>query len=1181
MGGSVANGKNAAVSFSLDAKYTAEDGVIVLSGVQALVRLPLDQHRADKRRGLNTATLISGYRGSPLGGIDLTLNQNAGLLREHQVVFIPGINEDLGATAVFGSQIANLMPGAKYDGVLGMWYGKSPGVDRSGDAFKHANFAGVGRNGGVLALAGDDPISKSSTLPSHSEVAFFDAHMPVLFPGNVQEILDLGRCGFELSRYSGLWVGFKVVTNIADEFSSALVAPDRVVTRDPGFQVNGSPWKHNQNPTLVAPFSLQMEREIFESRLEAAKAFAAANDLNRITISTPDDWLGIVAAGKTYYDLRQALREMGLDDSALQRSGVRLLKLGMIYPLEPNIIRKFAAGLEEILVVEEKRAFIELFLRDALYNLPERPRVVGKQDEAGRVLVPAYGELDSDELMPLLIQRIGQRVPLDHAQARVEKLRQPAAPVAIPLLPRVSHFCSGCPHNRSTVVPEGSLAGGGIGCHGMALRMDRGTVGITHMGAEGANWVGIAPFTEMRHMFQNLGDGTLFHSGSLAIRQAVAAGANITYKILYNSAVAMTGGQVVDGAMPVPELTRMLASEGVKQIYVLSDQPEKYAPDARWAEGVQIWHRDRLDEAQRILREIPGVTALIYDQECAAELRRKRRRGFVADPTLRVFINEAVCEGCGDCGVKSNCLSVQPVETEFGRKTQIHQSSCNKDYSCMDGDCPAFITINVKREPQKRARPIYEVHQALPDPEIRVGEAVSVCMTGIGGTGVVTTNQILGTAAVLSGKHIASLDQTGLSQKGGPVVSHLKISAAPLDESNKIGLGEADCYLVFDVLTGLDAKNLSRASAGKTIAVVSSSKVPTGMMVSSTEVQFPNVDRLLEAIERTTRREHNVYVDAIALAEALFDNHMAANMIVVGAAFQTGALPLTAEAIEQAINLNGVSVRMNLNAFRVGRLLVADPAWIKSVDLRRKGAVEVRPQLTPEARQLIAQVGAEGKLLRLLEIRVPELLAYQNVDYARQYVEFVKRVKDAEAQAIPGETQLSAAVARYLFKLMAYKDEYEVARLHLRQEVHQALTDQFGDDVEIHYRLHPPFLRALGMKNKLKLGRWFESVYRLLVAMRRLRGTPLDPFGYAHVRRVERELVRQYRALIEAALGQLSAENYSRAVRLAQLPDVIRGYEDVKLRNVERFWQEAQKLGFGDLRPDPRPDQPLTARADA
>jgi indolepyruvate ferredoxin oxidoreductase len=1147
--------------FTLDAKYRQEEGQILLSGVQALVRLPLDQHRADKRRGLNTATLISGYRGSPLGGLDLTLERNPGLLREHNVVFLSGVNEDLGATAVYGSQLANLFPQPKYDGVLGMWYGKGPGVDRTGDIFKHANFAGVGRHGGVLALGGDDPLSKSSTIPSHSEVAFYDALFPVLFPGNTQEILDLGRLGFELSRYSGLWVGFKIVTNVADEIAIAEVAPDRIVIADPGFVYEGRPWQARQTPMLMPPWGLEAEREIHYGRLEAAKMFAAANRLNRITIPTPDAWLGIVAPGKTYYDLREALTELGLDNAALRQYGIRLLKLEMLFPMEPGTVREFARGLEEILVVEEKRAFCEMFIRDILYNQAERPRVVGKSDENGRPLVPADSELDADRIAQIVAARLERRVHLDSITARVallEALRQRPAPLT---LSRQPYFCSGCPHNRSTVLPEGSMASAGIGCHGMALLMDRKTMGLTHMGGEGAQWVGMAPFTETKHLFQNLGDGTFFHSGSLAIRQAVASSANITYKILYNSAVAMTGGQDAAGAMPVPELTRSIAAEGVKRIIVMTDEPDKYPKSTMWAPGVEVWHRDRLDEAQRVLRDIPGVTALVYDQRCAAEKRRLRKRGKLPDPAMRVVINEAVCEGCGDCGVKSNCLSVHPVETEFGRKTQIHQSSCNKDYSCLKGDCPSFLTV-VPRITKKKERRVFIVDQTLPAPPFNVPEDANIFMMGIGGTGVVTVNQILGTAALLDGKHVRGLDQTGLSQKGGPVVSHLKIFEHATESSNKVSAGSADCYIGFDVLVATTPQNLDHARPDRTIAVVSTSQVPTGAMVTSTTVEFPEANGLITSIDRVTRKDENVYLDALGLAETLFDDHMAANMIVLGAAWQAGAIPVSADAIEDAIKLNGVSVQMNTHAFRAGRLLVADPAWVQTVTRQRLGAVASTPELSKEARALVDRVDATEELRRLLEIRVPELIAYQSAAYASEYVGFVRRVREAEAAVVPGETRLSEAVARYLFKLMAYKDEYEVARLHLKTDIARALEAEFPGGVTLQYNLHPPIFRALGLKRKIKLGTWFERCFRTLAAMKTLRGTWIDPFGFAAVRRVERQLPGEYRGLVDKALVGLSPESYERAVKLASLPDVIRGYEDIKLENVQRFRDEVRALGF-------------------
>lgn len=1171
------------IHFSLENKYTQQEGTIILSGLQALVRLPLDQHLADKRRGLNTATLISGYRGSPLGGLDFLLQQNEALLQAHQVKFEPGVNEDLAATAIFGSQLANIMPQPKYDGVLGMWYGKGPGVDRTGDIFKHAQIAGIGRNGGVLALAGDDPVAKSSTIPSHSEVALYDAQMPVLYPGNVQEVIDMGRYGFELSRYSGSWVGFKFVTNVADEFSTAVISPNRVQITIPEFAYRGRPWQPTQNPALLAPYCLDQEQEIHEGRLDAARHFAAANRLNRMTVPTSNAWLGIVAAGKTYYDVREVLYQFGLREADLERYGIRLLKIGMLYPMEPGIVRQFAQGLQEILVVEEKRSFVEMFMRDVLYNEAERPLIVGKRDENGRFLVPGHSELDADAIAVILAQRLKQKLPAEQIDARLAILRGEQQPIMLIMSnatdpARTPYFCSGCPHNRSTIVPEGSIAGGGIGCHTLAILMDRDMVGLTHMGGEGAQWVGASNFSNLNHIFQNIGDGTLFHSGSLAIRQAVAAGTNITYKILYNGAVAMTGGQHADGEIPVPELTRFLEAEGVKKVIVCSHDVTKYPSGAKWGSSVDIWERDRLDEAQRILRDIPGVTALIYDQPCATDLRRQRKRGRAVDPEQRVFINEAVCEGCGDCGVVSNCLSVFPVETEFGRKTQIHQSSCNKDYTCLDGDCPAFVTVvpaskGAEGQGSKGAlgastpQPLFNLaEESLPEPTRRVPENANLYLMGIGGTGVVTINQILATAVMLDGKQITTLDQTGLSQKGGPVVSNLKITTEPMAVSNKVAKGEADAYIVFDVLSGTTEANLAKAHKERTIAVVSSSQIPTGHMVRQTAVQFPQGQLLRQRIDSRTRSTHNIYFDAVKLSENLFGSHMPANIMVIGAAYQAGLIPINGQAIEQAIEINGVAVAANKQAFRVGRQMVVDPAWEPTQSLERVGAQVVEAPLSAEAEALVASVGASGELARLLEIRVPELVAYQNKAYAQEYVDFVQHVFAAEQRTMPSETAFSEAVARYLFKLMAYKDEYEVARLHLKTAFDEALQGQFGAGAKVTYKLHPPFLRALGMKKKLNFGAWFKPFLRLLYGLRGVRGTPLDLFGYAALRKLERALVVEYRALIEEMVAGLDAGSYETAVFLANSPDMIRGYEDVKMANVAK-WRTAvrEKKQLGQL----------------
>ena len=1164
--------RDRARTFSLADRFTLERGSVILNGSQALARLALDQHRADQAQGLNTGSLITGYRGSPLGALDMVLGQMPDLLSQHHIRFIPAVNEELAATAILGSQTANLLPNPKYDGVVGYWYGKGPGVDRSGDAFKHANLTGVGRYGGVLALAGDDPSCKSSTIPSHSEVALYDALMPTLYPGSVQEILDLGRLGIALSRFCGLWVGFKIVTDVADEYSTALVGADRVAITEPRLEVNGVQWRHRQNSALIAPYSLELEQQIHDERLDAALAFAGQNDINRIAVPTGDAWLGIVAAGKTWHDLRQAFHDIGMDDAALRGAGIRLLKLGMIFPLERGILRQFASGLEEILVIEEKRSFIEMMCKERLYGLADAPRIVGKLDETGKRLVRADNELDADEIIRVLAKRLRGRIDIPALDERLRQINQPPQLGNVPLLSRSPYFCSGCPHNRSTKVPQGSMAAAGIGCHTLAILMDRNTAGVTQMGGEGANWVGASLFSDIGHIFQNIGDGTFAHSGSLAIRQACAAGTHITFKILYNAAVAMTGGQPADGLMPVPELTHLLYAEGVERTIVVSAQPEIYGADTNWAPQAEVWHRDRMDEAQLVLRDTPGVTVLVYDQECAANLRRKRKRGYAPDPSLRIFINEAVCEGCGDCGSVSNCLSVQPVETEFGRKTQIHQSSCNKDYTCLEGNCPAFMSVIPATNGHAPAKPVFDLPREIVEPTRRVNGNANVLLMGIGGTGVVTANQVLATAAALDGLNARSLDQIGLSQKGGPVVGNLKITSEPAELAPKIGNGATDAFLVFDALTAAETKNLRRAHPQRSVAIVSTSVVPTGEMVRKSGVAYPEAQRLVDVINQGTRANDNIFIDAIGMAEALFDDHMMANMIVIGAAYQAGTLPMSAASIERAIELNGVKVDANQAAFRAGRKAVVEPGWLGSLKLGREVKIETAVSLSPAARSLVDAVGADGELKRLLEIRVPQLMAYQNEAYARKYVADVKAIYDKERAACPGKTDFSCAVARYLYKLMAYKDEYEVARLSLLPEQRRALREQFGAKAKARYHLQPPILKALGLKRKIAVGRWFEPVYRLLNRMRGLRGTPFDVFGYDKVRVIERDLIKQYRRLILAAADGLDADNHARALELARLPDMVRGYDEVKLASVERFWDEVERLGFS-LEEAPRSPQ--------
>nr|WP_051115008.1 indolepyruvate ferredoxin oxidoreductase family protein [Actinokineospora enzanensis] len=1102
-----------------------DSGPGALTGVQALGKLLVDQHRADRARGWRTAGLVSGYRGSPLAGLDIVLARNADLLAEHDIEFIPGVNEELGATVVYGSQLAPQLPGARFDGVFGLWYGKAPGVDRSTDAIKHGTWMGTTPRGGVLVVAGDDPASKSSSLPSNSTMALAEAYLPVLAPVDVADVLRLGRFGFEMSRFSGSWTGFTVVTAVGDAYEVVDLGatPDIVV---PPFEWDGKPWQSTRNPGVDIPRALAMEREVLEGRFAAASAFAAANGVNRIEGATGDARIGIISAGHTYACLRDALGRLGLTDGELARRGVRLLRLGMVYPIEPGILDRFVDGLAEVLVVEDKRAFVESQVKEALFDRAVRPRVFGKRGPDGRPLVPVTGALEADRLVTALAPYLVDRLGAEHVSVP-RPANRPR--IGLPLVNRTAFFCSGCPHNRSTVVPDGSLASAGIGCHAMTTFMDR-SVGFTQMGGEGVSWVGAAPFSETPHFFQNLGDGTFFHSGSLAVRQAVAAGTNITFKLLYNAAVAMTGGQHADGSVGPVEVTHMLHAEGVARTVVVTDEPGKYGRRPRWAPGVRVRHRDDMDAVQRELRDTAGVTVILYDQECAAEKRRKRKRGLVPDPATRVLINEAVCEGCGDCGRKSNCLSVEPVDTEFGRKTQIDQTSCNKDYSCLLGDCPSFVTV--VPGPGRKRIDRAELPADLPEPASRP-ESAALVMVGIGGTGVVTANQVLATAALLSGLDARALDQTGLSQKAGAVVSHLRLSPNRGELPGLVPAGTATAYLAFDALAATTEPNLSRCSDTHTVAVVSTSEVPTGRMVVDTAVTYPNGAELLDRIRARTADLRAF--DALDLAERLFDSTAAANFLVIGAAYQLGLLPVSAAAIERAIELNGVGVASTVQAFRAGRQAILDPAW-----------------LAGDAPEVVAPSpladGFTGELRRLLDIRLPELVAYQDEAYAHRYLAAVRRVHAAEQEAgLPGT--LSETVARNLFKLMAYKDEYEVARLHRGMQAEAEA--KFGPGTKIGYQLHPPMLRAMGMRRKLTLKRTARPAFAVLYAMRRLRGTAIDPFGHARLRKLERALVTEYEALVETLVANL--DRYDVAVHIAGLPDLVRGYEDIKTAAIEDY----------------------------
>ena len=1104
-----------ATEFELRDRLGAVAGTVAMSGQQALLRVTADQQRADAARGLDTAGLIAGYRGSPLAGVDDVYEQNRAVLDQHQVRFISGVNEDLAATMIWGSQLAHLEDDCRYDGVFGLWYGKGPGIDRSLDALRHSNISGIDPNGGVIAAVGDDPACKSSTVPSASEGVLADLNMPTLYPGSVQDVLDLGRWAYELSRFCGLWVGLKIHTDVADQYATVMVNPARL----PAVSLPDlGDWSPSQGVTLVPATAVPLEADAFGPRLDAAKAFVAANGLDRI-VGAADARLGILAAGKAYADVRSALADLDLrTDDAIAAAGIRIFKPAMIWPLEPTALGEFAGGLDEIVVVEEKRSFVESQVRDLLFDREVRPRVVGKRAPDGQPLLPDAGALTADLVTPALRDRITAVLPDAPIRRPRERIALIDATNDMPV--RQPYFCSGCPHNRSTVVPEGSVAGGGIGCHTMATWMDRDNEGLTHMGGEGAQWAGMSPFVGTPHRFQNIGDGTFFHSGSMAVRQAVSAGTNITYKILYNGTVAMTGGQDAAGNMPIPDLTRFLEAEGVVRTVVVSDDAHDY--DGELATTARIEHRDNYDAVQRELRDLPGVTAIVYDQRCAAELRRDRKRGRVETPTKRIFINEAVCDGCGDCGRVSNCMSVHPVETVFGRKTRIHQESCNYDYSCVDGNCPAFIEVEIDPDAPATQTSRASVPDGPPPPDPVVPDQATVLIVGIGGTGVVTVSQVLSTAALFDGKEAVSLDQTGLAQKGGQVISNLKIGTDVGDVAARVGGGEADTALIFDVVGGTSVDVLSRTRPGESAAVVSSVLLPTGTMVRRLGQGFPELDAFREAIESSTDPTETTWLDAEGIARHVFGSQPAANLIVVGIAYQRGLVPVSAHGIESAITQNGVAVDMNIDAFRLGRRLAAEPDLLGHLARATTPDVTEPPVPSREVADMIDGVGAGAQLRELLAWRIPELIAYQNVAYAKRYANVVARCVEAEAR-LDLDDAISRTVASQLFKLMAYKDEYEVARLHLRDGLSAEIADRFGTGATFSYLLDPPSLKKLGREKKRAIpeaaGR---AMFKGLLKTKRLRGTRLDPFGRTDERRIERELIDEYPELVGRILAGLT-----------------------------------------------------------
>ncbi|SAL87205.1 indolepyruvate ferredoxin oxidoreductase [Caballeronia arvi] len=1175
--------RKAMEAVTLDDKYALETGRAFMSGVQALVRLPLMQRARDAQAGHNTAAFISGYRGSPLGTYDQTLWQAKKHLADNHVVFKPGVNEELGVTAVWGSQQLEFDPASKkYDGVFGIWYGKGPGVDRSGDALKHANLAGTAPLGGVIALAGDDHVSKSSTLAHQSDHTFIAAGLPVFFPANVQDILDLGAHAFALSRFSGLWAGMKTVQEVVESGSSVLTDLDRVricLPEDFAVPQGGLQIRWPDDP-------LGQEARMMEYKWPAALAYVRANRLNHNVIEGPNDRLGIIASGKAYNDARQALIDLGLTNALCRELGIRLHKVSVVWPLEPQGVREFARGLREILVVEEKRSLIEQQLKDELYHCSAdaRPIVLGKyvhgdNEVAGGEwsharpaddwLLRAKADLTPSTVAKAIAGRLKKLgVPPDVAArmdvrlAQIDAAERAAADGAKVGADRLPWFCPGCPHNTSTRVPEGSLATAGIGCHGMATWMDRSTTSWSQMGGEGVSWMGQAPFSKRAHMFANLGDGTYNHSGLLAIRQSVNAGVNITYKILFNSAVAMTGGQPVDGQLDVHGMTRELTAEGVKRIVVVTDEPEKYAGAADLAPGVTVRHRDALDDVQRELRELEGATAIIYDQVCATKKRRERKRGTMADPDKRVIINELVCEGCGDCSVESNCVAVEPLETDFGRKRQINQNTCNKDFSCVKGFCPSFVTVEggqLRKPGAARSAKLSDM-PALPEPTLPdANVAQRILVAGVGGTGIVTIGQVLGMAAHLEGRCVTTQDATGMAQMGGATWSHIQIASDDNAlHATRVDTASADLVLACDTVVGANKFTLSTLHSGRSYVVLNSHVTPTAAFVRNPDWQA-GTDQSIAAISQGAGPGQLGVFDAERMATQLLGQSIYSNLMLLGYAWQKGRVPLSRAALMRAIELNNVQVENNKAAFEWGRHCAHD---LDKVPVRSADAQ-------------VIQLAKKPSLDAFIDQRVQFLIGYQNRRYAAAYRAFVAQVQDAESRL--GGDKLTRTVARYLFKLMAYKDEYEVARLHTDAAFTNKIEAMFEGDYKLVHHLAPPLLskrNAKGEHIKRSFGPGIRRAFRGLAALKALRGTPFDPFGYTGERRTERALIGEYRARIEELLQTLSKENLGLAVEIAGLPETIRGYGHVKARNLDaarvrsaalmRQWRDVERV----------PDQP-------
>ncbi len=1146
------------VASPLEDRFTRTSGRIHLTGLQALVRLPIDQVRRDRAAGRRVGALVSGYPGSPLAGLDQAFAAVAPLCQEHGVRFVPGLNEELAAGTIAGTQLLELFPHGHWDGVLGIWYGKAPGLDRALDALRHANLAGTGRFGGALAVVGDDPACKSSSIPSSSEYAFAHAWIPLLVPGDAAEVLELGLAGVALSRYASLFVGLRVAADVAD--GGAVFEPPAPREWElPKFEVRGHPFQRRLDARLLAPHANALEEELCYERLEAARRFAFANELDVIESHTRRDRVGICASGRLWRELVSALERLGLDARARAALGIRLYRVRMLWPLEPRRARAFADGLHEILVVDERRGFLEAELRSVLYDAQERPALLGARDERGEPWLGRHRDVTADTLAVDLGLHLAARLGRPELAERAERIRSfESNPLEVGAPRREPHFCSGCPHSTSTKLPEGSLAGGGIGCHTMALRMDRGVQYVGAMGSEGSHWIGLSGYVDTRHLFQNLGDGTYFHSGRLAVRACVEAGVRVTFKLLYNGAIAMTGGQRAVGEKPLAEVCQDLLADGVRRVVAITDD-SAVRELAALEPALSCASREDMPEQMQRLREEQGVTALVYDQLCANEKQRQERRGLRPRPGQRIVINEDVCEGCGDCVTKSTCASLWPVATALGRKTRVHAGSCSDDRACLAGDCPAFVSVRSgpRRRPPAGAWPDDEL-PAPPAPVWR-GERYEIALVGIGSTGVVTVDALLVRAAEIESLHALHLDQTGLAQRGGKVVSHCVLGRAPLAGSPRAGAGNADAVLAFDPLGAADEQGLRLLDPAHTRAVVHDAVHPTGEALAKGAHQWVDPAGLVARIRARTAETWTLASES--LADVALGEPLLANVLQLGFALQLGLLPFRVASLEQAVRDRGVAVEANLGALRLGRTLALDTALAERI-LADSRPPAIGDHGDPDRARKLLNVAwdrideslgrfdlcpATDALRRRVAAFACDLVDYQNRRYARRYLRALESLARAEAEATPASCAVTAAAARELYRLMAYKDEYEVARLLLRGPWRRWLDRHYEAPIEVSYHLHPPLLRALGLERKLALGRSIEPLLGALVRARGLRGTPLDPVGWTHVRRKERALVRWYEDVLAELAAKLRAETADAALAIARAPETLRGFEAIKL----------------------------------